>query len=101
MAQFIEGSGSCCCSAAHLSERHVEVVLLVARGQSDREIARDLQLSAHTVRHHLTAAMQNTGATSRAQLVALCYATGVLEVGVWPPVAANARCLRLSRGAGI
>ncbi|MDP3894476.1 MAG: helix-turn-helix transcriptional regulator [Nocardioides sp.] len=73
----------------------------VARGQSDREIARDLQLSAHTVRHHLTAAMQTTGATSRAQLVALCYAAGVLEVGVWPPVAANARCLRLTRGAGI
>lgn len=74
---------------------------LVACGLSDREIARDLQLSAHTVRHHLTAAMQNAGACSRAQLVALCYATGVIKTGEWPPMPGNARCLRLNGGAGI
>ncbi|MFP5253834.1 MAG: response regulator transcription factor [Actinomycetes bacterium] len=93
--------GSCCCAAAHLSVRQIEIVLRVALGMSDREIARDLQLSPHTVRHHLTSAMQTAGACSRAQLVALCYASGVLATGTWPPTAGNGRCLRLPRGAGI
>lgn len=88
--------GSCCCAAVHLSERQVEVIVQVAAGLSDREIARELQLSAHTIRHHLTSAMQNAGACSRAQLVALCYAAGLLAAGEWPPRAGNGRCLRLS-----
>lgn len=98
---MFQAEGHCCCAAPHLSERQVQVVIQVALGQADREIARSLQLSAHTVRHHLTSAMQNTGAHSRAQLVALCYATGIIESGIWPPAAGNARCLRLERGAGI
>lgn len=51
------------------------------------------------MRYYVTTAMQEVGACSRAHLVAICYATGVLLPGVWPPTATNERCLRL-RAAG-
>jgi DNA-binding CsgD family transcriptional regulator len=85
-----------CCTHAHLNDRQVEVALLIARGMADREVARVVGLSPYTVRYYVTTAMQEVGARSRAHLVAICYATGVLVPGVWPPTATDERCLRLS-----
>jgi DNA-binding NarL/FixJ family response regulator len=39
-----------------LTRRQAEVVALVARGLSDKAIARDMGLSVHTVREHIEGA---------------------------------------------
>jgi DNA-binding CsgD family transcriptional regulator len=53
-----------------LSAREREVVRLVARGATGREIAEELHISHETVRTHVRNAMTKVGARSRAHLVA-------------------------------
>jgi ATP/maltotriose-dependent transcriptional regulator MalT len=53
-----------------LSPREEEIARYVERGMSNVEIAKTLYLSARTVEHHLTAAMQKKGVRTRAQLAA-------------------------------
>jgi PAS domain S-box-containing protein len=62
-----------------LTNREREVVRLVALGSSTRRIAADLGLSFETVRTHVRNAMGKTGAHTRAQLVALLLADGLIE----------------------
>lgn len=62
-----------------LTNREREVVRLVALGSSTRRIAADLDLSFETVRTHVRNAMAKTGAHTRAQLVALVLADGLIE----------------------
>jgi len=50
---------------AGLTEREVEVLRLVARGRSSKEIAADLTISPKTVRNHIEHIYVKTGATSR------------------------------------
>jgi PAS domain S-box-containing protein len=61
-----------------LSKREVEVVRLIALGSSGTEIATELQLSHHTIRTHVRNAMTKLGARSRAQLVAMALAEGLM-----------------------
>jgi DNA-binding CsgD family transcriptional regulator len=51
-----------------LTRREADVARLLAYGWSDREIAADLGLSAHTVRHHAEAVFVKTGVNSRKAL---------------------------------
>ncbi len=51
---------------AGLSDREVEVLRLVARGKSDREIGRALVISDVTVHHHVRHIYDKTGISSRA-----------------------------------
>jgi DNA-binding CsgD family transcriptional regulator len=51
-----------------MSAREAEVARLLAYGRSDREIAAELQLSKHTVRHHAEAVFVKVGITSRKAL---------------------------------
>jgi PAS domain S-box-containing protein len=62
-----------------LSPRELEVVRLIADGDTGREIAEQLHLSHDTVRTHVRNAMAKVGARSRAQLVAKVLAEGVLD----------------------
>jgi DNA-binding CsgD family transcriptional regulator len=62
-----------------LTSREREVVRLVALGSSTRMIAAVLGLSFETVRTHVRNAMTKTGAHTRAQLVALLVADGLIE----------------------
>jgi PAS domain S-box-containing protein len=64
---------------SRLTSREREVVRLVALGSSTRRIAADLGLSFETVRTHVRNAMAKTGAHTRAQLVALVLADGLIE----------------------
>jgi PAS domain S-box-containing protein len=61
-----------------LTNREREVVLLVSLGSSTRRIAADLGVSLETVRTHVRNAMAKTGAHTRAQLVALALADGLI-----------------------
>ncbi|HEY6800023.1 MAG TPA: helix-turn-helix transcriptional regulator, partial [Agromyces sp.] len=50
---------------AHLTDREREVLRLVARGETDAEIATHLTLSAHTVHRHIANIRTKLGVPSR------------------------------------
>jgi len=62
-----------------LTAREREVVRLVALGSNTRHIAAELSLSQATVRSHVRNAMTKTGAHTRAHLVALVLADGLVQ----------------------
>ncbi|MGY5010453.1 response regulator [Streptomyces sp. 900105755] len=61
-----------------LSAREREVLTLVARGTSNREIARELFISEATVKTHLTHLYAKLGVNDRAAAVATGYQRGIL-----------------------
>ena len=61
-----------------LSERELEIVRLIALGETGPEIADQLQISHNTVRTHVNNAMLKTGARSRAHLVAKALGDGLV-----------------------
>ncbi|MFE1508584.1 response regulator [Streptomyces sp. NPDC058726] len=61
-----------------LSAREREVLGLVARGTSNREIARELFISEATVKTHLSHIYAKLGARDRAAAVAVAYDRGIL-----------------------
>ncbi|KAA9110489.1 response regulator [Microbacterium rhizomatis] len=65
----------------HLTEREREVLLLVARGLSNSEIAGHLTISPHTAKTHVNRVMTKLRAHDRAQLVILAYENGLLTPG--------------------
>ncbi|EST33296.1 response regulator [Streptomyces roseochromogenus] len=61
-----------------LSGREREVLALVAKGTSNREIARELFISEATVKTHLTHLYTKLGVNDRAAAVAVGYDRGIL-----------------------
>ncbi|WP_062385625.1 response regulator [Demequina iriomotensis] len=61
----------------YLTEREREVVLLVAQGLSNDDIAKKLFLSPLTAKTHVNRAMTKIGARDRAQLVVAAYQAGL------------------------
>jgi DNA-binding NarL/FixJ family response regulator len=53
-----------------LSAREVEVIALLPRGFTNRQIALELSVSEHTVARHIHNILTKIGATSRAQAAA-------------------------------
>lgn len=54
-----------------LTAREAEIVRLALEGRRDSEIAGELYLSTHTVKHHIKAIYAKLGVHSRAELIAL------------------------------
>jgi DNA-binding NarL/FixJ family response regulator len=69
-----------------LTARELEVLKLIARGLSNREIGAELFLSDKTVKSHVTRVLAKLGLTSRSQAVVHAYETGVVRVGDADPV---------------
>ncbi|WP_049564040.1 response regulator [Streptomyces sp. SBT349] len=65
-------------AAEVLSAREREVLELVARGTSNREIARELFISEATVKTHLTHLYRKLRVNDRAAAVAVAYDRGIL-----------------------
>jgi DNA-binding NarL/FixJ family response regulator len=61
-----------------LTDRELEIVRLVAQGESGPEIAADLHIAHNTVRTHVRNAMTKLGARSRAHLVAKALGEGLV-----------------------
>src|SRR4051794_1225935 len=59
-----------------LSPRELEIVRMIAHGESGPEIAAELHIAHDTVRTHVRNAMNKVGARSRAHLVAKVLAEG-------------------------
>jgi DNA-binding CsgD family transcriptional regulator len=58
------------CALGALSRRQMEVARLVAAGETNRSIAHRLQISEHTVEHHLSSIFARLGLRSRSALAA-------------------------------
>jgi DNA-binding NarL/FixJ family response regulator len=68
-------------SLQQLTEREHEVLALVAKGQSNAEIAEGLYVSHATVKTHVSRLLTKLQARDRAQLVMIAYETGVALPG--------------------
>jgi DNA-binding NarL/FixJ family response regulator len=63
---------------AKLTEREADVVLAVARGRTNQEIAEELFLSVATVKTHLSHAMTKLDLANRIQLALLAHDAGLV-----------------------
>jgi DNA-binding NarL/FixJ family response regulator len=61
-----------------LSARERQVLRLVARGRSNKQIARDLAITERTVKFHMTSIFNKLGADNRAQAIAIAAQRGLL-----------------------
>lgn len=70
-----EGAGT---PALKLTKRQKQLILLLDRGLSNREIAEKLNVAEHTVKVHLWRFFSRIGATNRAQALHFCRHNGWL-----------------------
>ena len=64
-----------------LTEREREVLVLMARGLDNAQIATDLHVSDATVRTHIGHVLSKLGARSRVQAVVVAYESGLVRPG--------------------
>jgi DNA-binding NarL/FixJ family response regulator len=64
---------------ASLTSREVEVLRLVATGQPNKVIARELSIELGTVKSHVSAIMTKLGASSRTQAARIAASRGLVE----------------------
>ena len=62
-----------------LTARELEVLKLLARGLTNREIARVYSISANTVKNHLNSLMAKLEVADRTEAVSFCLARGIVR----------------------
>ena len=65
---------------SQLSAREIEVLTLVARGLSNKEIAANLNLVEGTVKVHLTNILSKLGVSDRTQAILAAVKRGIIEI---------------------
>lgn len=78
-ARLAAGVAAARSSAAELTDREIEVLRLIARGHTNREIAERLYLSVRTVESHRARIQRKLGRSRRADLVDYALERGLVE----------------------
>ncbi|QOV41389.1 response regulator transcription factor [Streptomyces ferrugineus] len=63
----------------NLTPRESEVIVLLAQGKSNAEIAEKMSVSTATVRTHVHHLLRKLGVGTRAQAVAVAYESGLIS----------------------
>lgn len=63
-----------------LTPRELAVLLLIAEGYSNRQLAEDLGISQATAREHVSNALRKTGTRSRLGLVLFAVRSGIVSL---------------------
>jgi DNA-binding CsgD family transcriptional regulator len=67
-------------AAVGLTPRELDVLALLAEGASNKEIARQLDISVHTVKFHVRSLIEKLDATGRTDAVAHAARRGVIHL---------------------
>jgi DNA-binding NarL/FixJ family response regulator len=62
-----------------LSSREVQILGLVARGMSNRDIGGELSISEHTAANHVRSILRKTGCANRTQAASYAHRHGLIE----------------------
>jgi DNA-binding NarL/FixJ family response regulator len=62
-----------------LSPREIEILRLVARGLSNREIGAALTISEHTAANHVRSILRKTGSANRTEAASYAHRRGLAE----------------------
>jgi DNA-binding NarL/FixJ family response regulator len=74
-------SGASAAALEELTPRELEVLVLIARGRSNREIASELVLSEATVKTHVKRVLAKLAVRDRVHAVVLAYESGLITPG--------------------
>jgi DNA-binding NarL/FixJ family response regulator len=66
--------------AEELTAREVEVLRLMARGQTNKQLAVQLDISEHTVKFHVSSVLAKLGARTRTEAVTIGMTRGLVAV---------------------
>jgi DNA-binding NarL/FixJ family response regulator len=83
-----------CACRSHLTEREIDILILSSTGLSARQVGLSLNISRRTVEYHFAQMLKRTGARTAVELVARCYADGILATDTWPPQWSGRLCHR-------
>jgi DNA-binding NarL/FixJ family response regulator len=64
-----------------LSDREIEVLTMIVRGRTNKEIAGDLGISENTVKFHTTRIFEKLGVMDRVQAATAAIARGIVHLG--------------------
>lgn len=65
---------------SHLSDREIEILMLVAQGRSNREIGRELHISDSTVKAHMLHVFDKLDVTDRTAAVTTALKRGIIRL---------------------
>jgi DNA-binding NarL/FixJ family response regulator len=72
------GTPSTRIATVRLTERQIDVLKLIATGESNKQVARELDLSPATIKAHIAAAIAALGAVNRTEAVVKARALGLI-----------------------
>ena len=63
-----------------LTTREVEVLRLMARGQTNKQVAAQLKISEHTAKFHVSSVLSKLGARTRTEAVTIGMTRGLVAI---------------------